>query len=715
MHERRVAAMRKGRQRGFALGGLMAWLLVVSASPAGAQKPAVAKKAVWEAPARYKTIYTADPTTHRVTEIDMGSREIIREVELGGPPSDLAVTADGQVLFVLTRQPGAVWVIDATSFQVATRIPAGCESCDAMALAPVLDAGGIFSGKVKELWAVDRQARTVSIVSLEATGANRPFQLVETLRFEAAPSHVAFHPSGRWAYLSFPASGTVEVLDTLTHSRLAAIPLAGQPAFLAASPDGQQLWGVDAGSGRLFVLDTTVSEIGHRYCVCTLMAQVEVGGRPQRVHFVDRGTKGIFAYVTVAGTDEVVVVEATTRKVVKRIPVEPAPLGVWAAPSQRVVFVGHRGSNALALIQVGSDQVVAKLPVGRTPALVTAAKRSPLQCIAWGAVCPLPPEIPEGEAQPAKLIYVADQESSTITVIDGLSFEVLAEINVPGQAPSALAVTPDGQILFVANRVAGGVSVIDAATYQVLMSIPVCKRCADLELTPDGKELWVVDSEASQVAVIDLLNPEADAPFPVVARIGTGKAPSHVWFSPDNQQAYVSVQQTGTVEVFDRETRQRLATIPVGKSPTSLRTSPGSLEVWGVMTVRPKSWQLWGVNAGGRELFVIDVSRNERLATVEVGERPQSVQFVENGSGELLAYVTVRGSNEVVVVDAKALKVVGRIPVGKGPRGIWTSPDRKFAYVGHEGANEVYVIEAETGTVVAKVSVGKQPAVVLAR
>src|SRR5262245_57777230 len=73
----------------------------------------------------------------------------------------------------------------------------------------------------------------------------------------------------------------------------------------------------------------------------------------------------------------------------------------------------------------------------------------------------------------------------------------------PGlRRPVALAVADGGRWLFVANQRSGTVSVIDPTTHRVTSEVPVGRELSDLAVTPDGTRLVVTDRDASELFIL---------------------------------------------------------------------------------------------------------------------------------------------------------------------------------------------------------------------
>ena len=71
-----------------------------------------------------------------------------------------------------------------------------------------------------------------------------------------------------------------------------------------------------------------------------------------------------------------------------------------------------------------------------------------------------------------KYVYVSNQLSNSVAVIDTISSSVVKTVSV-GLSPAGLAVTPDGAHVYVSNQGSDNVSVIDTATNTVVATVSV--------------------------------------------------------------------------------------------------------------------------------------------------------------------------------------------------------------------------------------------------
>jgi YVTN family beta-propeller protein len=80
--------------------------------------------------------------------------------------------------------------------------------------------------------------------------------------------------------------------------------------------------------------------------------------------------------VTVGGLNKVLAVPADPKnlKIIDEINVGEGPNGIWANPEGTRLFVGHDKGNDLRVIDTGTSQVIATVPVGRKPIRVVVSR-----------------------------------------------------------------------------------------------------------------------------------------------------------------------------------------------------------------------------------------------------------------------------------------------------------------------------------------------------
>jgi YVTN family beta-propeller protein len=291
-------------------------------------------------------------------------------------------------------------------------------------------------------------------------------------------------------------------------------------------------------------------------------------------------------------------------------------------------------------------------------------------------------------------VYVSNQRSTSVSVIDGATNKVIA--NIPaGQIPQGLAVNPAGTRLYVSTHgtaQVGLVTVIDTVNYKIVTNIKVGTNPTGLAVNPAGTRLFVLNSGDNTLSVIDTSNNTViGQPAPVV------KVPYEVVVSPDGTKLYISGIIAGAVQVLNTTTLQQVgALIPIGAGPSGL-----------------------ALNAAGTRLYVADfVNNNVRIvnttnATI-AGTAPAGpgAIAVALGPKDKHLYVANFGGgngNTVSVVDTANNASVATVVVGKSPHGLAVNKENTALYVANQQTSDVSVINPANNQVVAKVPVDGSP------
>ena len=102
----------------------------------------------------------------------------------------------------------------------------------------------------------------------------------------------------------------------------------------------------------------------------------------------------------------------------------------------------------------------------------------------------------------ANKVFVSNEKSNTVTVIDSDSWEVLAEFNA-GNRPRGIGISPDGAHVYVCASDDDTIRVFDAETYEELWTLPSGPDPELFTLHPSGNPLYVANEDDNLVTVID--------------------------------------------------------------------------------------------------------------------------------------------------------------------------------------------------------------------
>jgi len=299
-------------------------------------------------------------------------------------------------------------------------------------------------------------------------------------------------------------------------------------------------------------------------------------------------------------------------------------------------------------------------------------------------------------------VYLAEQFSNTISVVDPATNTFVGAIHLGDPQPGnmsplyrgqllvhGLGFSPDHRTLVAVSIGSNSVSFIDTATNAVKHITYLGRAPHEAFFTPAGREVWVSVRGEDYIAVLDAKR------YSEIARIPVPNGPGMVIFSPDGRYGYVCSSFSPQTLVIDARTR-RVAGRVVQPSPfcPNIAAAPRGDQVWFTLKDLGKV-----VAFNARPPFNV-------LREIDTGPLTNHVNFAVTGEGQL-AYVTVGGLNQVQVFRTDTFERIATIPTGPLPHGIWPSGDGTRMYVGIENGNSLSAIDTRLQQTVATVSTGE--------
>ena len=302
--------------------------------------------------------------------------------------------------------------------------------------------------------------------------------------------------------------GIIVPTGQLVHPAGQTLAFGGRPVDIRLSPDQRLLFAKNTAS--LMVLDAT------RWQVLQNLAYPK--GEAGSMHGLAVSRDGIAVYV--AGSHKHLLEARSdgkggwrwareirlSRKIVN-------PSGVALSADGRTAYVGLSMSNMLAIVDLDAGQVTAQIPTGVCPFdVVLSADGQTAYVSNFGGRRARRGEHVEGSAGTA---VVVDNRSlpisGTITRIDLKTRRTTGELSV-GLHPSDMELSPDGSLLFVANANSDSVSVIDAVSFRLRETIsvrpdptlPFGSITNALAVSKDGRTLFVANGGNNAIAVVKL-------------------------------------------------------------------------------------------------------------------------------------------------------------------------------------------------------------------
>jgi YVTN family beta-propeller protein len=305
-------------------------------------------------------------------------------------------------------------------------------------------------------------------------------------------------------------------------------------------------------------------------------------------------------------------------------------------------------------------------------------------------------------------VYLGEQFSNTISVVDPASNTLLGAIHLGEPQPGnmsplyrgqllvhGLGFSPDHRTIVAVSIGSNSVAFIDTATNAVKHITYVGRAPHEAFFTPDGREVWVSVRGQDYVSILDSNR------YAEIGRIPVANGPGMVIFSPDGRYGYVCSSFTAETLIIETRTR-RVAGRVAQPSPfcPNIAAAPRGDQVWFTLKDIGKV-----VVFNARPPFNV-------LHEMQTGPLTNHVNFAVTKKGQL-AYVTVGGLNQVRVFSTDTFEQIATIPTGPLPHGIWPSGDGTRMYVGIENGDAVSAIDTETQQVVSTIATGQAPQAVI--
>lgn len=320
------------------------------------------------------------------------------------------------------------------------------------------------------------------------------------------------------------------------------------------------------------------------------------------------------------------------------------------------------------------------------------------------------------EAEGAYRVYITNEASGDLSVIDPTRHEVIATVKL-GKRPRGIHASPDGKTIYVAlsgspfappgvdertlpppDRSADGIGVFDVESNKLLRVIPGGADPEEFDLSKDGKLLYISNEDTATASILDI------AAAKVIHQLPVGEEPEGVTTSPDGTFVYVTSEDDGAIFVIDTAAAKVIKNFKVGLRPRDVAFLPDGSKAY-----------VTRENDG--KVGVIDAVKHAPVGEIQLGGEEIKPMAVTLSPDAARAYVSTGRGRKVFVIDTATDKVLSSFEVGQRPWGLGVSPDGKLLYTANGPSNDVSVVDLGKEAVIQRIKVADRPwgVLVLAR
>ena len=285
-------------------------------------------------------------------------------------------------------------------------------------------------------------------------------------------------------------------------------------------------------------------------------------------------------------------------------------------------------------------------------------------------------------------IFVTNERSNNVTVIDGSTLEVETTIDV-GDRPRGIGISPDGAELYIAVSEENAIAVIDLSTLEVLRKFQAGSDPETFAVHPNGN-IYISNEDDAKASAFDPRTGEQ------LAEIDVGLEPEGVAISPDGKLVIVTSESTNMLHVIRVPEHTIAANILVGARPRAATFTSDSKTAYSTSEI-------------SGEVKKVDMTTFEVLGVQKIADEKAKPKDVILSKDETKLYVAGGRANEVIVMDSETMEPIKGIPVGKRVWGLAMSKDGSRVFSTNGVSHTVSVIDTAKDEVIKTIEVGKFP------
>ena len=274
--------------------------------------------------------------------VNPATREVLGRVPTGEQPHEVAASTDGKLAFTSNYGGKTISVIDLAARKEVRRLDLGAmrhpHGLD------FVDGKLYFTAEVNKL--IGRYDPVSNQIDwLMGTGQNTTHMVLVT-------------PGARQIFTANIGSDSITMIEPagVGNWNETVIPVGKGPEGFDLSPDGKQIWAANSRDGSVSVIDVASKSVIHTFGVQTK--------RSNRLKFTPDGR---LVLISDLEAGELLVLERATRKEIKRMKLGRQTAGILVEPDGARAYVAVTGDNNVAVIDLKSLELEARIQTGNGP------------------------------------------------------------------------------------------------------------------------------------------------------------------------------------------------------------------------------------------------------------------------------------------------------------------------------------------------------------
>ncbi len=322
-------------------------------------------------------------------------------------------------------------------------------------------------------------------------------------------------------------------------------------------------------------------------------------------------------------------------------------------------------------------------------------------------------------------VYVANQQSGTVSIVDAAGKRVVAEIAI-GKQLSSLAILPTRNWLLATDEAAHEVILLKievASELKIIQRLPVSPYPVSIIAAADGKRCFIASLWSRRLTAIDIKD-DGDQPLVLAKQVDLSFPPREQTLLTKENKLAVADAFAGRLAFFDpADLSLQVSKEFPGHNIRGLGMSPDGKKIvvahqmlndlahtiqndvhWGMLMSNDLRWlKVESALAGGKELY--HGAHMHPLGEPGKGSGdPGGLDMSASGT----VVVTLSGINHVTLGKEDDFSLY-RVAVGRRPVAVKITPDGNSAFVANMYDDSLSVVSLADRELTATISLGKQP------
>jgi YVTN family beta-propeller protein len=217
-------------------------------------------------------------------------------------------------------------------------------------------------------------------------------------------------------------------------------------------------------------------------------------------------------------------------------------------------------------------------------------------------------------------LYVPNYDSGTISVIDSenMILKDTISINDGNSNPTQIVVDSNRHLVFVSDKISGMLTIIDGISGEIIDTMDIGDSLWDLDINVANGKLYVTDLLRNEVIIVDTET------LQIIKSIPVSQSPWSVAVNQATDMVYVASGTSQTIHVIDGNTDTLISEMNPGAS------------AWG-LSINERSNVLYVTSWDSSSIVVVDLSSNQIIYQIPISSGAWKMSTNQNNGVTIIS------------------------------------------------------------------------------